>query len=56
MEVDLMSELLRIFAIPMELGNLIFRKLQASKGGSVNFTVDDLCKMIDEYRLGKIEA
>jgi|LauGreDrversion4_2_1035121.scaffolds.fasta_scaffold284749_1 hypothetical protein len=47
MEVEVMSELNKLFSISMSMGNAIYKKLAQVKG-DINFTLDDLCSLIDD--------
>jgi hypothetical protein len=55
MEIEIMTELNKAFGVPLSIGSTIFKKLTEKNGGKSDFTLDNLCAMIDELRIVKIE-
>ncbi len=55
MEIEIMTELNKAFGVPLSIGTTIFKKLTEKNKGKPDFTLDDLCALIDEHRLVKIE-
>lgn len=55
MEIEIMTELNKAFGVPLSIGSTIFKKLSEKYKGKPDFTLDDLCAIIDEHRLVKIE-
>jgi hypothetical protein len=55
MEIEIMTELNKAFGVPLSIGSTIFKKLTERNGGKSDFTLDNLCAMIDEHRIVKIE-
>lgn len=52
MEIEIMTELNNCFGVPTSIGTKIFKKL--AEINKSNFTLDDLCTLIDQHRLVKI--
>jgi hypothetical protein len=55
MEIEIMTELNKAFEIPLQAGSTIFKMLSDKSSGKLEFTLDNLCSLIDEHRLVKIE-
>lgn len=50
MEVEVMSELSKIFGVSMQIANTIYKSLVDKKGNN-NVNIDDLSALIDQYRI-----
>jgi hypothetical protein len=55
MEIELMSELSKMFGISMQIGRIVFNQLQKLKGKG-DVSLDDLCRLIDQYRIVPVDA
>ena len=54
MEVELITNLSKLFGIASSVGVLIFKRLQIIKGNN-NITIEDISDLIDSYRVVKVE-
>lgn len=54
MEVEFMSEINKLFSISLSVANVVYKHIQTLKK-NINVQLEDLCNLIDQYRIVKVE-